>query len=146
MPNIAVGDYDKFERLLLRFLLQWLLFRLTSPMFTSSFMISVVLGFNLLLASMCFYIAWQMSAWRQALAAAADTLIEVERATHEVLNGAPTGIMQGQISTDELRQSYRQLTLQMRHVQKIMNVFTLGGSLWSGRRVLSPARLAKNFK
>jgi hypothetical protein len=102
----------------------------------TSFMLSIVLGFNLLLASTCFYIAWQMSSWRQALAAAADTLIEVERATHEVLNGAPAGIIQGQIGTDELRQSYRQLTLQMRQVQKLVNVFTLGGSLWQGRHSL----------
>jgi hypothetical protein len=103
----------------------------------TSFMLSIVLGFNLLLASTCFYIAWQMSSWRQALGAAADTLIEVERATHEVLNGAPAGIIQGQIGTDELRQSYRQLTLQMRQVQKIVNVFTFGGSLWQGRHSLS---------
>jgi hypothetical protein len=102
----------------------------------TSFMLSIVLGFNLLLASTCFYIAWQMSSWRQALGAAADTMIEVERATHEVLNGAPAGIIQGQIGTDELRQSYRQLTLQMRQVQKMVNIFTLGGSLWQGRHSL----------
>jgi hypothetical protein len=91
-------------------------------------MITLVLIFNALLASLGFYIAWQMLQWRQALSQTADALIDAERVTHEVLNGAPEGISQGQISFHELRQSYRQIELQLRQAQKFFNLLSLGNN------------------
>lgn len=87
-----------------------------------------ILIFNLLLAMLGFWLAWQIWQWRQALANAADVLLEAERITHEVLNEAPIAITAGQTETHQLRQSYRQLTTQYRQVQRV-----LGWVNWSRR-------------
>ncbi len=106
-----------------------------------SAMITLVLIFNAILAAMCFYIAWQLWQWRQALAQVADALIDAERVTHEVLNGAPEGILQGQIGSHQLRQSYRQLDTQRRQVKKLLGFLSFGTNLLgshSPRRPLRP--------
>jgi hypothetical protein len=96
-------------------------------------MISLILVFNILLAAMCFYIAWQMLLWRKTLSQVADALIDAERVTHEVLNGAPEGIIQGQVSAYALRHSYRQLESQLSKAQKIRGFLSLGRGMWRSR-------------
>jgi hypothetical protein len=103
-------------------------------------MITLILLFNTLLAAMCFYIAWQMWQWRQALSQVADALIDAERVTHEVLNGAPDGILQGQIGSYELRQSYRQIESQLRRVQKFVNLLSFGNRALQGRSAIPIVR------
>jgi hypothetical protein len=105
-----------------------------------SAMIILVLIFNAILAAMCFYIAWQLWLWRQALAQVADALIDAERVTHEVLNGAPEGILQGQIGSHQLRQSYRQLDSQRRQVQKLLGFLSFGTDLLGRRSQRRPLR------
>jgi HAMP domain-containing protein len=99
-------------------------------------MLTFVLIFNLVVACVCFYVASQIWAWRGAMAQTADALIEAERVTHEVLNGAPNGIMQGQLATYEVRQSYRQLDRQLQQLQKVMAILRFFSGFWVGRRPL----------
>jgi hypothetical protein len=55
-------------------------------------MVTVVITINMLIASGCLYVAWQVWKLRIALSRAADGLIAAERATAQVLSGAPQGI------------------------------------------------------
>jgi hypothetical protein len=93
-------------------------------------MITIILILNGLLAVFCFYLAWQMWHWRQALAQAADALMEAERVTHEVLHGAPGSIIAGQVGTYQLRQSYRRLGTHLYQLQAILNILRLGSWIW----------------
>jgi hypothetical protein len=97
-------------------------------------MLIAILIFNFLLAIMCFSIAWQLWLWRKALATAADALLEAERATHEMLNEAPTSIMTGQVETRHLRQSYRQLEGHLRRIQTVFGILSWSHQLMRGSR------------
>lgn len=99
-------------------------------------MLIAILIFNFLLAIMCFAIAWQLGLWRKALAQAADTLLEAERATHELLNEAPESILGGQVETHRLRQSYRQIEGQLRRLQQILGVMSWSHQFIRGKRSL----------
>jgi hypothetical protein len=103
-------------------------------------MLTIVLVFNLCVATTCFYVAIQLRSWGQAMAQTADALIEAERVTHEVLNGAPEGILGGQISTAEMRQSYRRLDAQLRQVQQVWGLISLGGRAWRTRPLVPTLR------
>ncbi|MEB3294724.1 MAG: hypothetical protein VKJ24_16330 [Synechococcales bacterium] len=81
-------------------------------------MLTVVLVLNACLATFCFYLAWQVWQFRKALVQATEALTLAEQATHETLVGAPEAILQGQIGTYQLRQSYRQLEGQLRQAEK----------------------------
>jgi hypothetical protein len=114
-------------------------------------MITIILILNGLLAVFCFYLAWQMWHWRQALAQAADALIEAERVTHEVLHGAPGSIIAGQVGTYQLRQSYRRLGTHLHQLQAILNVISLGRWMWIKHHEIAvvglrPARLQRSRK
>jgi hypothetical protein len=96
-------------------------------------MFTAVLILNGILAIVCFWIAWTVWQYRKALTIAADSLIEAEKNTYQVLHGAPEAILQGQIGARQLRQGYRQLTVQMRQVRGAIALISLGQTLWQGR-------------
>jgi hypothetical protein len=106
-------------------------------------MLTVVLIFNGFLALGCFWIAWTVWQYRKALTIAADSLIEAEKNTYQVLHGAPEAILQGQIGAHQLRQGYRQLTVQMRQVKGAIALISLGQTVWQSRHLLPLGPRAK---
>jgi hypothetical protein len=100
-------------------------------------MVAVVIGLNVLIATGCLSVAWQVWRLRSALSNAADALILAERATHQVLSGAPQGIGRGETGVYHLRQQYRQLEVKLLRVQKILKLLGLGQLVWQwyGKRL-----------
>lgn len=103
-------------------------------------MVLVVVIFNLLIALVCLYAAWQMWRLRRFLAQVADTLTAAERRTHAVLHGAPNAIVTGQMGIYQLRRSYQQLQPQIQQLQQITGLLSLGRRFWLGRSRFSPRR------
>jgi hypothetical protein len=93
-------------------------------------MVAVVIILNLLIATGCLYVAWQVWKLRSALSRAADALISAERATHHVLSGAPRGIGKGETGVYHLRQKYQLLEVKLLRVQKILKLLGLGQLVW----------------
>jgi hypothetical protein len=106
-------------------------------------MLTVVLALNGFLALGCFWIAWTVWQYRKALTIAADSLIEAEKNTYQVLHGAPEAILQGQIGAHQLRQGYHQLTVQMRQVRGAIALISLGQTVWQSRNLLPLGPQAK---
>ncbi len=99
-------------------------------------MITFVLSFNVLLSLACFYAAWQIWQLRQALVQTVAALKVSERATYDVLHGAPEGIMGNQTGLSQLRQTYSQMECQLEQLRRITQLLSLGLSIWSYRRHL----------
>lgn len=97
-------------------------------------MLIIVLVFNCLLAVVCFYAAWRVWQVRRALAGAANVLTEAERATHNVLYGAPEAIQKGQMGAYELRQRYQQLVPQIQKAQQALALLSLFQGFWWRKR------------
>ena len=93
-------------------------------------MLTVILILNGLLATFCFYIAWRVWQFRRVLTQATVALYTAEQATHRVLQDAPDAILQGQISTRQLRQHYRQLEVNLRQAEKALSIVRLGQLLF----------------
>jgi hypothetical protein len=93
-------------------------------------MVAVVIILNLLIATGCLYVAWQVWKLRSALSKAADALVSAERATHRVLSGAPRGIGKGETGAYHLRQKYQLLEVKLIQVQQILKLLGLGQIVW----------------
>lgn len=93
-------------------------------------MVAVIIVINLLIATVCWYVAWRVWKLRSALSKAADALISAERATHSVLSGAPRGIGKGETGVRQLRQQYRLLEVKLLRVQQILKLLGLGQLVW----------------
>jgi hypothetical protein len=93
-------------------------------------MVAVVIILNLLIATGCLYVAWQVWKLRSALSRAADALVSAERATHHVLSGAPQGIGKGETGIYHLRQKYQLLEVKLLRVQQILKLLGLGQLVW----------------
>ncbi|AFY59370.1 hypothetical protein [Synechococcus sp. PCC 6312] len=70
-------------------------------------MVTIVLASNLFIALLCLLTAWQLLQARVMIRAIADTLIQVEQDTHNILGEAPNVIIIGQISVGGLRQNLK---------------------------------------
>lgn len=92
--------------------------------------VAVVIIINLLIATGCLYVAWQVWKLRLALSKATDALVSAERATHNVLSGAPQGIGQGETGVYYLRQRYQVLEAKLLRVQQILKLLGLGQLVW----------------
>jgi hypothetical protein len=103
-------------------------------------MIPFIVTFNLLLAIAGFYAAWQVWQLRQALAQTVEALTVSERATYDVLHGAPEGIGGTTLGINQLRQTYQQVESQLEQVQRLTQLLTLGLSVWGYRRHLPGLR------
>jgi hypothetical protein len=104
--------------------------------FKRSTMIPFIVTFNLLLAIAGFYAAWQVWQLRRALAQTVEALTISERATYDVLHGAPEGIGGSAIGISQFRQTYHQMEAQLEQVQRLTQLLTLGLSVWGYRRHL----------
>ncbi|MGI0494731.1 hypothetical protein ACN4EG_23340 [Alkalinema pantanalense CENA528] len=93
-------------------------------------MLTVILIINGLLATFCFYIAWRVWQFRRVLTRATTALETAEQATHRVLQDAPEAILQGQMSTRQLRQHYRHLEVNLRQAEKALSIVRLGQLLF----------------
>ncbi|MBD2329643.1 hypothetical protein [Alkalinema sp. FACHB-956] len=100
-------------------------------------MLTVILILNGFLATFCFYIAWRVWQFRRVLIQATAALDTAEQATHRVLQDAPEAILQGQISTRQLRQRYRQLEVNLRQAEKALSIVRLGQLLFLGQLKVS---------
>lgn len=109
-------------------------------------MVTVVVVINLAIALILLFLAWQFWQLRQRLAIVADTLIAVERSTHEVLRGAPASISLGQQGIHRLRQGNKPLQLQLQQVRQVLSLVVFGQQAWkrfSRRTPLLKQPLAK---
>jgi hypothetical protein len=88
-------------------------------------MLTVVVVCNVLLSLVCLYVAWQLWKIRRSLTIAADAVTVAERATYEVLHGAPRAIAFGQSGIRGWRGSYERLELQRQQVQQILTLLGL---------------------
>ena len=93
-------------------------------------MVTVVVVINLAIALILLFLAWQFWQLRQRLANVADTLIAVERSTHEVLRGAPASISLGQQGIHRLRQGNKPLQLQLQQVRQVISLLIFGRQIW----------------
>jgi hypothetical protein len=110
-------------------------------------MLIVVVGLNVILALFCFYVAWRTWQLRQALSSAADALIAAEESTHNVLHNAPEAILNGQIGTRQLRQSYRQLEPKFQQVRQALLLISVGNTVLRKRsRLLPLTKLSRKRK
>jgi hypothetical protein len=96
-------------------------------------MLIAILIINGCLALIGFAIARSLWQWRNALAHAADALQAADRATHELLDTAPAGIGVGQVESQRLRQSYRQLAAQVRRLQSVLGLVGWSYPILRGR-------------
>jgi hypothetical protein len=108
----------------------------TRQIFANATMITCVLIFNVLLSIACFYVAGQIWQFRQALVQTVAALTVSERATYDVLHGAPEGIMGNQVGINQLRQSYSHMEFQLEQLRRVTQLLSLGLSVWSYRRHL----------
>ncbi|HEY9749028.1 MAG TPA: hypothetical protein V6C63_10135 [Allocoleopsis sp.] len=110
-------------------------------------MVATVVVINLLISIFCLYAAWQIWQLRRTLAQVANALTDYERNTHNVLYGAPPGILQGQKGVRQLRQQYQNLALQLQKVQQILGLVSLGQGVWRKqmRRSQRPRTQKKRF-
>jgi hypothetical protein len=111
------------------------------PILPVTLMLIAILILNGILALIGFAIARSLWQWRNALAHAADALQAADRATHELLDTAPAGIGVGQIESQRLRQSYRQLAAQVRRLQSVLGLVG-----WSHQLVRSRSPLLPSFR
>jgi hypothetical protein len=102
-------------------------------------MLIAILILNGCLALIGGAIACSLWQWRNVLAHAADTLLEADRATHELLDTAPAGISIGQVESQRLRQSYRQLAAQVRRLQSVLGIIGWSYPIIRGRSPMLPA-------
>jgi hypothetical protein len=93
-------------------------------------MVYIVITLNLLIASLCFYVAWRLWTLKLALTSAADALVVAERATHRVLSPAPGAVIKRQEGIYHLRQHYHRLEIKLERVQKILSLLGLGRFVW----------------
>ena len=108
-------------------------------------MIQLVIGFNIAIALLGFYMAWRIWLVKRALAAATTALTSWERNTHRVLNPeiTPELILRGQQATASLRERYARLEHQIQQLQKIFSMALLALRLLQrgGRRRRKPLRI-----
>lgn len=104
-------------------------------------MLTIVLIINAVMALLCLLVAWQVWKLRRILGQVADSLISVERSTHNVLYGAPSAIAKGQTGVHSLRGQLRQLEPQLQRVQQVLGLLSLGQTAWRRRsRLTNPMR------
>ena len=99
-------------------------------------MITVVVCFNVLIALLCFYVAFKVWKFRQTLGKVADTLLSVERKAHSLLYGAPDAIIKGQLGANYLRSQYQQLEPQLQQVRQALAMLSLGNKVLRRRSAL----------
>jgi hypothetical protein len=107
--------------------------------------IVVVIILNLLIATGCLGMAWQVWKLRSALSKAADAMVSAERATHRVLSVAPQGIGKGETGVHHLRQQYRLLEVKLLRVQQILKLLGLGQLVWQwyGKKLSLSTQVAR---
>jgi hypothetical protein len=107
-------------------------------------MVTTVLVINLLIAALCWYVAWQVWLLRRTLANVSEALLSAEQSTYDVLHGAPDAIATAQQGTYQLRQSYERLSQQVIQLQKILGLVTLGQGIWRQVRRPKPRRRGRS--
>jgi hypothetical protein len=95
-------------------------------------MVTVVCLINTLISILLLYVAWKVWHLRQTLAQVADNFTAWERNTHEVLQGAPRGILVGQQSIYQMRPKNKQPPPPQTQIGwQILSILRLG---WKIRR------------
>ncbi|HEY9818685.1 MAG TPA: hypothetical protein V6D20_23195 [Candidatus Obscuribacterales bacterium] len=107
-------------------------------------MVTTVLILNVLIAIVCWYVAWQVWSLRRTLANVADALLSAEQSTYDVLHGAPEAIITAQKGTHQLRQSYERLNQQVARLQQILSLVAVGQLAWRRLRYPSSRRRTRS--
>ncbi len=106
-------------------------------------MLTIVLIINAIISLLCILVAWQVWKLRRILGQAANSVLGAERATHNVLYGAPAAIATGQIGVSALRNNLKQLEPQLQRVQQVLGLLSLGQTAWQQRTKLTKNRSRK---
>jgi hypothetical protein len=93
-------------------------------------MLITVIALNVLIALGCLWVAARLWRIRCILRCAADELIDAERKTHLVLQGAPEAIQQGQLGIYTLRQQLVGLAPTFQQAQQAIALLTYSAALW----------------
>lgn len=93
-------------------------------------MVVVVVLLNLLLALYLLHLTLHVWRLRRSFSQATNALIIAERSTHAVLHGAPQAILNGQLTTRELKENYRQLQPKLQRARRALALVSMGRSLF----------------
>lgn len=108
-------------------------------------MITTVLVFNVLIASVGFYVAWRLWQLQKTLAKAADALIAAEKSTHKTLHNAPRLVLKGESGAAQARQQYRKAVVQLEKAEKLLALLGLGQFVWRQYQSVIPARQTRRL-
>lgn len=98
-------------------------------------MLTVVVILNFLISLLCLYVSWRVWKLQRVLRQTADILAAAERNIYAVLHVAPKAISQGQLGVQGLKESYRQLQLQLQTVRKVVTILNLVQTLYRTTKV-----------
>lgn len=95
--------------------------------FRDTAVISVIIGLNILIALLGFYLAWRIWCLRQTLAGVAKTLGEWDCHLHDRLNPevTPGHILLARRGTAQIRQQYAHLQHQLRLLRMVWQVLSI---------------------
>ncbi|MGF1571103.1 MAG: hypothetical protein ACFCVD_24005 [Nodosilinea sp.] len=98
-------------------------------------MIAFAITLNVVIALFCLYVAWRLWKLGRTLGAIADSFVNWERNTHNVLNPevVPPAILLGRTGTARLRRQYAQLQGQTQRLRQVLLIVSLLPGL--GRRL-----------
>lgn len=96
-------------------------------------MLVFVVIFNLLIALLNLLIAWKIWQLRQVLAKLADIFIAVELTSRKLLSAASAELAPAKKRTRNLKESYRQLQVQLQLLRQILTLLSLVNKIWQGQ-------------
>lgn len=106
-------------------------------------MVTVVVILNVLIALLCFYVAWWLTKLRKKLAKAANALISAEKSTNKVLTSSPKTIYKGQKGAKALGQRYQAFERQLEQLEKVLGLLNLAPKFWRQQASWRRSRVAK---
>ncbi|MCW6038240.1 hypothetical protein K4A83_18460 [Spirulina subsalsa FACHB-351] len=93
-------------------------------------MLFLVVGFNVLLALVNFYVAWKIWRLGRSLAEATKVMTSLERTIHNIFYPAPMVIIKGQVGTRVFREACARWGYQVGQVERILRLLTGLPRLW----------------
>ncbi len=96
-------------------------------------MTEIVIATNVVISLLNLYIAWKIWRVRQIIAKFTNTLVQVERKTHQVLYLAPELIIKSRQGTRNLRESHQELEQRWRQIEQVLKLLALVSPLLQSR-------------
>ncbi len=93
-------------------------------------MLWLVIEFNIVISTFCFYLAWRIWKLKQILLQVEQSLILIQNCTDNILKKSPNFIQLRKYRANKIRELYRQLELQIKQVQQVMAMFWQIRTIW----------------